>query len=273
MQAKRIHLTKQIRLLKILNMPHIDPWDRKVTDERQADTVKMYVIFCEDNNCEPFYFRSFGQDGIKINTIPNQRQGRLNLLNTIEECKELGLMVFEENAYRLNKGIKERIWCVYDRDMENLEWEEIDQQDHLDFDVAIQSAVQSGLRVAWSNDAFELWILLHFEDVPVHGRIHRDYIYERLTQIFRLVEPRTHELDAITGNVHFNYKTSFKRREYFLRHVLPFLKSKSRLDDAIRRASEIEANFNGAIAFHLRNPCTQVHHLVTDILKNDFPPA
>jgi hypothetical protein len=73
-------------------MPHVDPWDRKVDDERLADTLRTFIIFCEDDNSEPLYFRSFSNDKIKVNAIPNQKQGIQNLLNAIEKCKADGLM-------------------------------------------------------------------------------------------------------------------------------------------------------------------------------------
>lgn len=33
-----------------------------------------------------------------------------------------------------------------------------------EFDEAIRTAERKGIKIAWSNDAFELWILLHFEN-------------------------------------------------------------------------------------------------------------
>jgi hypothetical protein len=245
-------------------MAAIPPWERNTSDDRHEDTLRTFIIFCEDDNSEPLYFRSFSNDKVQINAVPNQRQGKLNLLNAIQKCREDGLIAFVDNRWQASEGIREKIWCVYDRDLEHTDWNQIPQQHHLDFDLAIQTATQSDLRVAWSNDVFELWILLHFEDVP-HGQIrHREYIYGRLTEIFKTLQPRTAELDRITGNPRFDYKTSFKKREYFLTHILPRLKTNTAA--AIARAQQLEEHFNAQIAFHLRNPCTQVHHLVSEIL-------
>lgn len=44
------------------------------------------------------------------------------------------------------------VWCVFDRD----NW------DAGEFNGAIQRAVSQGIQVAYSNQAFELWYLLHF---------------------------------------------------------------------------------------------------------------
>ncbi|RPD38161.1 RloB family protein [Chitinophaga barathri] len=245
-------------------MAHVDPWDIKVDDERQEDSLETFIIFCEDDNSEPLYFRSFSNDKIKVNAIPNQKQGKLNILNALQKCKADGLVAFDANCYRLIDGITEHIWCVYDRDLESEQWENISDEDHLEFDYSIQTAQQTGLHVAWSNDAFELWILLHFEDMPARQRLHRNYIYGRLTEIFKVITPRTEELDAITGNIHFNYKNSFKKRSHFLKHILPLLKNNT--SAAITRAEELEAQFANAVPFHMRNPCTLVHHLVKEII-------
>jgi hypothetical protein len=52
------------------------------------------------------------------------------------------------------KGNYEQVWCVFDKDGFPLE----------DFDNAIHEAQAAGFKVGWSNQAFEYWLLLHFED-------------------------------------------------------------------------------------------------------------
>jgi hypothetical protein len=59
-----------------------EQWELNVSDERSADQITNYIIFCEDEVCEPYYFSSFQvSDSLRINAIPNQRQGKLNLDN------------------------------------------------------------------------------------------------------------------------------------------------------------------------------------------------
>lgn len=52
------------------------------------------------------------------------------------------------------KGKYEQVWCVFDKDGFPLE----------NFDNAIHEAKAAGFKVGWSNQAFEYWLLLHFED-------------------------------------------------------------------------------------------------------------
>lgn len=44
-------------------------------------------------------------------------------------------------------------------------WVLIDKDQFTDFDQAIKKAEDEGLSVAWSNQSFELWYLLHFQQV------------------------------------------------------------------------------------------------------------
>jgi len=242
-----------------------EPWNLRKPAARTADTIETYIIFCEDEHHEPAYFKTLQTTGkVKINTIGNQKQSKLNLNNTIQYCYDNGLMEFDAGGYRPKQGITEQIWCVYDRDLESTNLVTITAANNVNFDTAIQTAQNAGIKVAWSNDAFELWILLHFEDVPAAQMLHREYIYSRLTEVLKVIQPRTADLDALTSNVQFGYKTAIKKRLRFDNFVLPFLKSRSA--DAVQRAEKLAATFGAQIRYHERNPCTMVHLLVESIL-------
>lgn len=243
----------------------VDPWDMKKGDERIEDSITTYIIFCEDENDEPIYFRSFEiEKRVKINAISNQKSAKLNLLNTIQKCTDDGLMECVNHTYSLKTGTTENIWCVYDRDLENTNIALVLPSHDINFTTSIQAAIAAGLKVAWSNDAFELWVLLHFEKIPAGTRLHREYIYERLTEIFKTVVPRTVDLDAITNRPLFNYKHAMKKKANFLLHVLPNLKGKESV--AIENARELEALYGPGTFFHLCNPGTKIHHLVEELL-------
>lgn len=242
-------------------------WNLKINDDRPAETLKTFIIFCEDEHHEPLYFKSFERqkEGIKINAIANSRSKKLNLNATIQKGVEEGLIVFENGSYSLLPDITEQIWCVYDRDMESDIWSKIPMHNHLDFDTSIITALAAGLKVAWSNDVFEMWILLHFEKIPTGAILHRKYIYDRLTEIFKNQVPRNQELDDLTALQTFNYKDNMKRRERFIKQVIPLLHP--RTDTAIANAQVLEAEFSNITPYHQRNPCTMVHFLVQEILS------
>jgi hypothetical protein len=241
-------------------------WDLKTSDSRSAESLKTFIIFCEDEHHEPLYFKSFEQEkeGIKINAISNLRSKKLNLNATIQFGLEKELIVFNEGSYHVMPGVTDQLWCVYDRDLESETWADIPMQNHIDFDTAVITAEKAGLRVAWSNDVFEMWILLHFEQIPVGQILHRKYIYERLTVLFKHILPRNKELDDITSLDTFNYKANMKRRERFINQVIPLLHP--RTQTAITNAKILETEFATNVPYHLRNPCTMVHYLVQEIL-------
>ncbi len=183
----------------------------------------------------------------------------------MEWCYNNGLLEIQNQTYKIKDGITQNLWCVYDRDLESDNFAEIKKVDDVAFSIAIQHAEQIGINIAWSNDAFELWILLHFEQIPVHTPFHRNYIYERLTEIFKNIAPRTETLDKITGNPRFNYKDSLKAQKHFIPEVLPRLKATREF--AITNAIALEQNFSAQVPYDSCNPCTRVHHLVSALLN------
>ncbi len=96
------------------------------------------MIVCEGKKTEPNYFNSFRVPGkIIVATGLGENPSRL-----VESAKKLK-----------KNGDYDQVWCVFDRDIFRPE----------DFKNAIQSAKAQGFGVAYSNEAFELWYILHFE--------------------------------------------------------------------------------------------------------------
>ena len=243
----------------------MEPWEIKTDDSRAKDNIATFIIFCEDENSEPIYFESLGIDGkLKINIVPNQKSGKLNLYNTIIKCKDDGLMEVINGQYKLKEGVTENIWCVYDRDLETETIADIRPHDDLSFTTAIQAAISSGLNVAWSNDVFELWVLLHFETLPTGTRLHRNNIYAQLTAIFKKLPNQSPELTNLTLPDYFYYKWHLKTKNNFNTHVLPLLKDRTAA--ALNNAAALEALYSHNIPYHDRNPCTMVHHLMQKLL-------
>lgn len=240
-------------------------WDIKTNDTRSEEAINLFIIFCEDDVSEPTYFNSFATEILRVSSIGNQKSGHQNLQATITKCMESGYMEFSvTEGYRLKNMVTEHLWCVYDRDLENTDLSQIDPQKSVGWSAAIVMANKAGLKVAWSNDAFELWILLHFETITPKQVRHRDYIYDRLTHIFKTLSSAAVPLKEFTGHKHFNYKGAFKRKSLFLEFVLPELKKRTGI--AIERAMQLAAEYGENTEFHDQNPCTMVHLLVKDLL-------
>jgi len=244
-----------------------DAWDILPDEERTADTVTTFIIFCEDKVSEPTYFEGFQTIAgkLKVNIVPEQKHGSAHLNNAVAYCLDKGLLEVAAGIHKIKDGVTQHLWCVYDRDLEHENIALINPVNDIDFTNSINTAVTTGLKVAWSNDAFELWILLHFENVPVGQRLHRRYIYDRLTDIFRNLPNPSLELAKKINNPLFDYKETMKSGHNFLMFVKPLLES--RRPDAIGRAKTLEAVYKPTDAFHDRNPCTMVHHLVESLVS------
>ena len=129
--------------------------NQKGYSSRKVNTREVrqrFLIVCEGEKTEPNYFRSF--------RVP-------------KNVVEIDIKGFGENPSRLVKIAKElskeedydQVWCVFDRDDFPKE----------DFNNAIKNARDKGIQVAYSNEAFELWYLLHFEFLST-GIPRKDYI-------------------------------------------------------------------------------------------------
>ena len=119
---------------------------RRGHSNRPTQTRKLrprFLIICEGTVTEPNYFKSFRvpTNVIQIDVIGLGR----NPSQVVKKAQEL----------KTQKGYEEeldQVWCVFDRD----NW--TDQ----DFNKAIQDASNAGFSIAYSNEAFELWYVLHF---------------------------------------------------------------------------------------------------------------
>jgi RloB-like protein len=122
------------------------------------ETRKVILIVCEGTKTEPSYFEDMGVH-LRINAkveIDGTGRNTLDLVNYANSRKSDD---FDE------------IWCVFDKD---------DFSDS-DFNSALQKARQENINVAYSNESFELWYVLHFN---YHASAHkRDYYCKLLTKL------------------------------------------------------------------------------------------
>jgi hypothetical protein len=98
-----------------------------------------FLIACEGSKTEPNYFRRF-RANISVIELDIRGVGDNTLSLVRQTCEWM-----QEADYS-------QVWCVFDRDSFPAE----------QFNRALELAGQRGIRVAYSNEAFELWYLLHF---------------------------------------------------------------------------------------------------------------
>ena len=108
------------------------------------------LIVCEGKNTEPSYFRQFRLSSATIKTI-GEGYNTTSLVN---------------RTMQIAQGINyDQVWCVFDKDDFN----------ENDFNNAIEVAKANNYGVAYSNQAFEYWLILHFDDHQGGGMHRKDY--------------------------------------------------------------------------------------------------
>jgi RloB-like protein len=120
--------------------------------DRNAPTLPekpIFLIYCEGKNTEPSYFNQFK---LPFVTIKSFGEGK-NTLSLVERAKQLA-----DEGVKNNRKY-DQIWCVFDADPKP---DNPFQAEN--FNNAIKKAESLGFGVAYSNQSFEYWLILHFED-------------------------------------------------------------------------------------------------------------
>ena len=137
---------------------------------------------------------------------------------------------------------------------------------NVNFNESIETAKRRGINLAWSNDSFELWILLHFEDINLKDK-EREKYYSRLTEIFKTLTNPSEDLLKILKHGSFSYKRDLKSENNFRNIVRNEIVRKTKV--ALDRAKHLEKYFqNIDMQNHEKSPYTLVHHLVEELIKH-----
>jgi hypothetical protein len=174
------------------------------------------LIVCEDTKSARYYFESFGIDPQRAEVIPVGTG--MNTDSLVEEAIKL-----KSEAVRRCQPYNE-VWCVFDRD----------NFPTPNYDRAFQLIRANGLKVAWANEAFEIWYLLHFN---------------------------YHD----TGISRDGYKTKLKPHfDYSKADKTIYARVKPHQETALKNACRLERHWNemGEKFPERQNPSTSVHKLV-----------
>lgn len=125
------------------------------------EVKQRFLIVCEGAKTEPNYFKKFRVPKTVID-VKGVGENPSRLVQSAIKLKA--------EAVEADEGY-DQVWCVFDRD----DWPS------QDFNNAIHKAESYDLQVAYSNEAFELWYVLHFEFL--NTGIPRDDYIKKLTQL------------------------------------------------------------------------------------------
>ncbi len=204
--------------------------ERKRTVEMRPQR-RYFLIVCEGAKTEPLYFEAFKNDlpkGVLENaTIDIEGEGK-NTLSLVEQVLKI-----RERREQTTGRKYDQTWAVFDRDSFSAQ----------NFNNAIFKArdVVPAIHCAWSNEAFELWYLLHFEFYQDAAR-RQDY----QARLERAIAQRT--------GAAFTYAKNSP-------NMYQLLKKWGNQEQAIAWAEKLKQEHPGE-NFADHNPCTLVFQLV-----------
>lgn len=228
-------MPRKTSAIKVTDVRGAKPWLKKVGISRYSiETVskkKTFLIVCEGQS-EEMYFKSFPVITASVKPVPLGCSK-----TTLVECAKA---IVEDEQF-------DEVWCVFDMDYKP----DVKGQ-FKDFDNAVKSAIAAGFKCAYSNDAFELWYVLHYQFID----------QEQL---------RTFLFKKLSGYWAINYEKEGKTKS-FARSVYNLLQND-------KRASQKRAISNARNLFesqkvklhHLQNPVTKVYELVESLNQHLRP--
>jgi hypothetical protein len=220
--------------------------ERKKPNREETPSI---IIACEDSVSSPTYFRKIVQKLIDEKKITQDSF----VIATHKHSNPIGVLKDLKNHQSLSgetyKNFKHR-WIVIDRDaqMPNC-------NGHIkeDFNNALNQAKKDKIEVAYSNDSFELWYLLHF--VYRETFIMRDEIVKTVIKELQIKNPNKFKnLDADSIKESTQVKLIYDE-------LLELQ------DKAINNASKLLSSYGENHNPERDNPSTTVHKLV-EILNN-----
>lgn len=201
-------------------------------ERKQAGLIEKpaILIVCEGENTEPSYFNQFRITSARVKSVGLG----YNTISLVQRAIELA----ENETY-------EKVWCVFDKD---------DFKDD-DFNRAVKLAEVNGFGVAYSIQAFEYWLLLHFNDHQGGGMNRNDYN----EKINNLLKPYGVKYDGMGNKI-------ISEDFFELLNGFDFKTGKKRVELAIKRA---KTNYNKFDHINLakEESSTTVFKLVTELLN------
>ncbi|WP_373033453.1 RloB family protein [Sulfurovum sp.] len=179
---------------------------------------KRVLIACEDTKSSRFYFEKMIKD--------------YGLRGKVTFAKHLGT-----NPMKVLEAIKMHL--ALDSDFDE-KWIVIDKDSYSkkEFNGTIASAATLGVNVAYSNEAYELWLLLHYKDQTAH--IDRYKLQKELKNFI-----------------------DYEKNDQFIYEII-----KSKQNDAIRRSKALVKHFegiNGKVDPYNDNPVNSIYELVESL--------
>lgn len=213
------------------NQPKDRQLRRKAAKEARRASYARILIVTEGSKTEPLYLEEIRAAHQLHSANVEVQPGQLGTapIQVVQYARQL----FEVGD--LHKGIRpksfDQVYAVFDRDDHGSYFNALDLAKSLDGKLRNDDRQPVRFKAIASIPSFELWLLLHYEDVQ--APIHRDEVMERLKQ-------HIHGYEKGAGGA--------------------FATTRDRLETAAQRAQALADKFN---AYTDPEPFTALHKLVT----------
>ncbi|MBF0529721.1 MAG: RloB domain-containing protein [Deltaproteobacteria bacterium] len=205
--------------------------------EKNLKEQLRILIVCEGAKTEPNYFKAFRTEG-PLSALEVIGLGK----NTLSLVKDA---VDRKKQAKVDKEDFDEVWCVFDRnsfDQENV-------------NLAFDTANKNQIKIAFSNEAFELWYLLHFSYYD--SSLSRNQYQDKLTELLKFkYEKNMKDIYFHLINLQINAINNAKK-----------LLGKYYNEPNPINHPEVETRTLTSVLNH--NPCTTVHELV-EVLNDEL---
>ena len=198
-------------------------------EEGTRGKIVRFLIVCEGEKTEPNYFKAFIDNRRSEVKEVNVKGCGCSTCQLINEAKKI-----QENLEHERQVSFDRVWLVFDKD------------EFTDFNKAIAEAKKEKMNCAWSNEAFELWYVLHFQylDTSVDRK-----------QYIGMIEDKVRKASK---DRKFKYKKNAK-------DFYQILQEHGDEDFAFKNAEKLRNRHKGDVDYAAHNPRTEVDLLVKEL--------
>lgn len=167
----------------MVKIPHKDHQTANLSRRQGVRVVKQsFLIVCEGEKTEPDYFKAFRMTTATVKAV-GEAMNTMTLVNKAISIRE---------ADKAKKRFYDQCWVVFDKD----------DFPAKDFNQAILYAEKNGFQVAYSNQAFEYWFLLHFN--LYQGPLHRSQYKNMLEKLIGMPYIKKEGSGAVMYNMLLN---------------------------------------------------------------------
>lgn len=207
--------------------------------EPELSEKPIILIYCEGVNTEPSYFNKFKLSSMDVKSFGEGR----NTLSLVERAKKIS-----------DKDHYDQIWCVFDADPKPDSPKQLEN-----FNKAIVQAKNYEFGSAYSHQAFEYWLILHFEDHQGGSMDRNDYGAKINSYINKLGVHYDYNGDKLINQDLFNLlNTVVETDRYGIEYT--------RTDIAIKRAKRNQEHLDN-INPAKEESSTMVHKLVEILIE------